>query len=183
MISMVVDPQGWESIGPRAQYRIAILLGEMADKIAEDSRHYGDDNDKALGLRGQFSDIWRKIGPLRRALWEDETLVRETPRAILMDLIGHCLLTIQMIDEEADPDLAPGGRREDLARERVSFPDPGEYWKDKEDGKLSLSEAARKVANEFEAQAARFGRNDPIIVASTDPSLVGQRAPRMPDAG
>lgn len=78
-------------------YIVNPLLEEVRAKMVEDNKQYGDHH-RDLGLKGQFSDIYRKITPLRRALWEDETLPNEQPREILLDLIGHCLLTIEMID-------------------------------------------------------------------------------------
>jgi hypothetical protein len=80
-------------------YIINSLLPEVRDKMVSDELHYGD-NHKVLGLKGQFADIWRKVGPLKRALWEDVELTRESPREICMDLIGHLLLTVAMIDAE-----------------------------------------------------------------------------------
>lgn len=54
-----------------------------------------------LGVRGQFADIWRKIWKLRKAFWDGQALTGEQPREILMDLIGHCFLTIACLDREA----------------------------------------------------------------------------------
>lgn len=59
------------------------------------------ENADVLGIRGQFSDIWRKIWKLKKGMWDGETLVAEQPREILMDLIGHCFLAIDMIDRKA----------------------------------------------------------------------------------
>jgi hypothetical protein len=78
-------------------YIINRLLPEVHGKMVEDNKQYGDHH-QDLGLKGQFSDIYRKITPLKRALWEDEELPNEQPREILFDLIGHCLLTIELID-------------------------------------------------------------------------------------
>lgn len=87
-------------VGPRGQTILRDLLREWAAYFIEASQHYGDDNADVLGLAGQYADIWRKIGPLKRALWDGEKLARETPRKILMDLIGHCFLAIEMIDRQ-----------------------------------------------------------------------------------
>lgn len=53
-----------------------------------------------LGKRGQFSDINRKFWKLKRALWDDEPLVGESAEEILMDMIGHCLLTLWVLECE-----------------------------------------------------------------------------------
>ena len=81
------------------QYILNKLIPELTKKIVADRVHYGD-NHETLGLKGQFADIWRKITPLKRSLWEGRELTREQPREICMDLIGHCLLTIAMLDRE-----------------------------------------------------------------------------------
>ena len=80
-------------------YIINTLIPELVKKMNEDREQYGDAH-KNLGPQGQFADIWRKVGPLKRSLWEGKTLPRESPREICMDLVGHCLLTVAMLDEE-----------------------------------------------------------------------------------
>lgn len=73
------------------------LLPEWRAQFVEKSNDYGDTaND--LGAAGQYADMNRKMGKLKRALWDGETLTGEQPREILMDLIGHCFLTIYYID-------------------------------------------------------------------------------------
>lgn len=89
-------------------YIVNMLLPELGKKMRADGEEYGFTNHQVLGPRGQFADIWRKIGKLRRALWDGQTLKREQPREVLLDLIGHCLLTITMIDSEA-PEAEIGG--------------------------------------------------------------------------
>jgi hypothetical protein len=54
---------------------------------------YGDSaND--LGMEGQYAELHRKIGKLRRAMWEGKPLVNEGLEEVLMDLIGHCFLSL-----------------------------------------------------------------------------------------
>lgn len=75
------------------------LLPEVAAHMRKGADHYGPNNHTELGLKGQFADMYRKFHPLRRALWEGDTVgMKEGPREICLDLIGHCLLTIAMID-------------------------------------------------------------------------------------
>src|SRR5215471_12990486 len=83
-------------------YILLHLIPEISRRMKASSEHYGAGNHRALGPAGQFSDIWRKIGPLKRALWEGKELPRESPREICMDLIGHCLLTVAMLDREVE---------------------------------------------------------------------------------
>lgn len=87
-------------------YITSKLLAEIESKMLKDANEYGTTNHRVLGEKGQFADIWRKIGKLKRAMWEDADTSdwRESPRTIAMDLIGHLLLTIAMWDraEEAE---------------------------------------------------------------------------------
>jgi hypothetical protein len=79
------------------------LIPEVSDHMQRGAAHYGVDNHRELGLPGQYADMWRKIKPLKRALWDGDTDgFKESPREICMDLIGHCLLTIAMIDQCGD---------------------------------------------------------------------------------
>jgi hypothetical protein len=78
-----------------------VLIPELEEKLEGDAEQYGDTY-KELGLRGQYADIHRKVGPLKRALWDGISLPKEGPREICLDLIGHCLLTIALIDLEEE---------------------------------------------------------------------------------
>lgn len=73
------------------------LVGEWLEQFIIKSNDYGETSDD-LGAAGQFADMNRKWGKLRRALWEGQELVGEQPREILMDMIGHCFLTIHYLD-------------------------------------------------------------------------------------
>lgn len=85
------------------------LLPEVAAHMRKGEDHYGANNHNELGLPGQYADIWRKIKPLKRALWDDDsTGMKEGPREICLDLIGHCLLTIAMIDRQERAQYADG---------------------------------------------------------------------------
>jgi hypothetical protein len=97
-------PEGHESrmpgLPPETSYIITRLLPEIANRLITSSEQYGPRNHRALGPAGQFGEIWRKIAPLKRALWDGMDLPREGAREILFDLIGHALLTIEMLDHE-----------------------------------------------------------------------------------
>lgn len=81
-------------------------VGGVADRTRDlfekKSMDYGESEinpmARFLGLRGQFSDINRKFWKLKRALWDGEELSGESAVEILMDLVGHCWLTIAMIE-------------------------------------------------------------------------------------
>lgn len=60
----------------------------------------GTEPHKVLGVRGQFADIWRKIWKLKKVLWDGERLYHEDAEEILLDLIGHCFLTLDLLWEQ-----------------------------------------------------------------------------------
>lgn len=77
------------------------LVPEWSRLFAQKQHDYGENGHEDLGIRAQFVDINRKTHKLRRALWDGVELQGEQPREILMDLIGHCFLTIDLLDEES----------------------------------------------------------------------------------
>jgi hypothetical protein len=82
------------------QYIQTVLIPEVKAHMQKGADHYGEDNHNELGLPGQYADMWRKIKPLKRALWDGLTEgMKESPREICLDLIGHCLLSIAMLDK------------------------------------------------------------------------------------
>lgn len=97
-----ISPEDWDRIGDQAKRIIGEILPQFVQGFVQANLHYGDKNANVLGPAGQFADIWRKIGPLRRALWEGADLTREGPADICMDLIGHCLMTIDMLRQGVD---------------------------------------------------------------------------------
>jgi len=70
------------------------------DAFAEGFREYGPGAADSLGLAGQWGDLHRKMMKLKRAMWSGEpgSLTRETPQEILRDIIGHCLLALDMYE-------------------------------------------------------------------------------------
>lgn len=58
---------------------------------------YGDRGDD-LGLAGQYAEIHRKIGKLKRAMWDGFDLTGEQMDEVLLDLIGHCFLSLRYIN-------------------------------------------------------------------------------------
>jgi hypothetical protein len=85
---------------PAYKYIEEAIIPTVVQNLRRGAAQYGD-TFRELGPAGQFSDIWRKVGPLKRALWDGETLPSESPTQICYDLIGHCLLTIYLLGEEA----------------------------------------------------------------------------------
>jgi hypothetical protein len=96
------NPTGYEGI-PFTQLpdQVQEMLGEdfpaFAKLFLTRSLEYGDAAFD-LGPRGQFSDMYRKMIKLKIGMWEgrEEQLTSETVDEILLDLIGHCFLSLQM---------------------------------------------------------------------------------------
>lgn len=96
----------------RRSLRDDVLVGGIAEEtiklFAEKSSDYGESDGVPaalfLGAKGQFADINRKFWKLKRSLWDGQLLVGEQPEEILMDLVGHCWLTIAVLRKESDHD-------------------------------------------------------------------------------
>lgn len=88
-----------EDLSPDGQHIMGVLLPEWEAMFLRKQKDYGNDANR-LGVKGAFVDIHRKEGKLKRAIWDGQKLEGEQPREILMDLIGHCFLTICAIDQE-----------------------------------------------------------------------------------
>lgn len=86
---------------PPLEYIMGQLLQEFATKFEASNREYGNMHQE-LGVRAQYVDMHRKMGKLRRALWDGAITDdwREGPREIILDLIGHCFLTLEIMDRE-----------------------------------------------------------------------------------
>lgn len=93
----------------------SIVLEELPEwfvLFAQKNAEYGE-NAQVLGDKGQFADMWRKMGKLKTALWDghEDRLVSEGVDEILRDLIGHCFLTLQMrSSDRAAAELAEANR-------------------------------------------------------------------------
>lgn len=97
-----------ESTVPGLPPEFVELSAEALRAFAEGYAEYGPHAADAQGLAGQWGELWRKTMKLRRSMWIGEMgrLTRETEREVLKDIMGHCLLAIEMIDRGFD-----GGRK------------------------------------------------------------------------
>jgi len=87
------------------QHILNDLVPEWVVYFRDKNLDYGEDGADELGLGGQYADLNRKMLKLKRALWDGQELKGEQPREILLDFIGHCFLTIDMIDRGVKPEL------------------------------------------------------------------------------
>lgn len=70
------------------------LLQEWIWRFMEKQQDYKDGADD-LGAPGQYAELHRKMGKLKKALWDGEPLAGEPAEEVLQDLIGHCFLAIR----------------------------------------------------------------------------------------
>lgn len=80
---------------------IAIDLDFAISRFIEKSRDYPPEAYKFLGARAQFVEVSKKFFKLRRGLWEGKKLEGEDVGEICEDLIGHMLITLNLIRTEA----------------------------------------------------------------------------------
>lgn len=132
-----------------------ILVNELPFVIghfARKNKQYGE-NAGVLGVRGQFADIWRKIGLLKTAMWdgEPERLQFEDVTEVIWDLIGHLLLTLDMLQQTSDKkDI------EDLNRLKiVQYEEVPNFWTASEGGPL------KTASPEVAAQLMREAKGGP----------------------
>lgn len=72
-------------------------LPHIVQMFRSKARDYGSDahfTADALGARGQFAEIWRKVGKLKRCMWDEKEMEYEQTDEILSDLFGHIMLAI-----------------------------------------------------------------------------------------
>jgi hypothetical protein len=97
---------GWSlPIAPQTELAERIVgthLPAALEHFLRRNAEYGDDVDFNLGSRGQYVDISRKVQKLKRLMWEGEQAKdgAESARTIVMELIGHLLMTMDYMMEE-----------------------------------------------------------------------------------
>ncbi|QKY78596.1 hypothetical protein SEA_DRYAD_58 [Streptomyces phage Dryad] len=72
------------------------IMPEWLALFQRKNRDYGSGSAYELGVRGQYSDIHRKMIKLKRAMWDGEELDFEDTDEIIKDLISHLFLTLHM---------------------------------------------------------------------------------------
>lgn len=117
-INRKADESFWINVGIPSdllpQHTQAILreiVGPVIQRWAMKNVEYGD-TANTLGSKGQFADINRKFGKLKRLMWDQsvpEWAISEGVEEVLQDLIGHAVLSIHYIRLEA---MEEGARRE-----------------------------------------------------------------------
>lgn len=73
------------------------LMPAWLELFAKKNADYGAGSSFELGVKGQYSDIHRKMIKLKRALWHGEELAFEGVEEVIQDLISHLFLTQYML--------------------------------------------------------------------------------------
>lgn len=81
---------------------VQLHIPEWARLFDKKNREYRG-AEQELGAPAQFVDMNRKMKKLKTALWdrEPEALTSEPTEEVLMDLIGHCFLTLHLLREHS----------------------------------------------------------------------------------
>lgn len=60
--------------------------------------------ERPLGVKAEWHGLHRKINKLKGPIWDgtDASEWREDPRTIFMEIVGHALLAICSLDEDAE---------------------------------------------------------------------------------
>jgi hypothetical protein len=87
-----------------AQYIVDEILPVVIEHFLKKNADYGDQHREGLGPKGEFVGIHRKVGKLRRALWDGKAMNFEGAEEMLYELIGACLITLDLIDLEHHSD-------------------------------------------------------------------------------
>lgn len=93
-----------DSDGEQLKRVVLDVLPSALELFARKNEDYGD-LAETLGERAQFVDMWRKMGKLKRSMWEGEQLQFEQPKEILQDFVGHVLLTIDLLQQNSIKEL------------------------------------------------------------------------------
>lgn len=79
---------------------LSSILPDVIGHFLKDNADYGDNHREGLGARAEFVGIHRKVKKLEKALWDGEDMNGEGAEEMLSDLIGQCLITLDLLDRE-----------------------------------------------------------------------------------
>jgi hypothetical protein len=89
---------------------VTVVLPEVIEKFAMKNAEYGDMGEgRSLGPRGEFVEINRKVGKIQTAIWDGhpEQLTSEKAEEVVQDIIGHCLMMLDMLDGQGYDNQCP----------------------------------------------------------------------------
>lgn len=88
-----------ELVPPHTQEILRTVVVDALALWVRRNVEYGDEA-KELGAKGQYADINRKVRKLKRLLWDEDVpawAISEDVEQVVMDLIGHSILTIDLL--------------------------------------------------------------------------------------
>lgn len=104
-------------------------LPKVLELFARKNAEYGEtaSQDGDLGLAGQYSDLHRKMKKLKVAFWDGhpEQLTSESPEEVIKDMIGHLLLTLDMLRMSKSQSQYEGMVADDVAGRKEGSGDAG----------------------------------------------------------
>jgi hypothetical protein len=80
------------------------IVPDVIDHFLSKNADYGDQHrTEGLGPRGEFVGIHRKVYKLKRCLWDGQEMNHEGAEQMLVELIGQCLITLDLLGLESVP--------------------------------------------------------------------------------
>lgn len=79
------------------------VLPQALEMFLAKNKDYQNFSLPDLGPRAHFVGIWRKVGKLKRGLWDGEALAGEQVSELLQDLLGHILLALLEVQGRIKP--------------------------------------------------------------------------------
>lgn len=83
----------------QGEYIFFNVIPKVIEMFLGKNQDYGDTSFE-LGIKGQYAELHRKMGKLKRSMWDGEELMYEKTDEVLTDLIGHCLLSLYFLERE-----------------------------------------------------------------------------------
>lgn len=80
-----------------------VVLPDVLRHFFKDNADYGDNHREGLGLRAEFVGVHRKVKKLQKAIWDGENMNGEGAEEMLTDLIGQCLIMLDLIQSGKQP--------------------------------------------------------------------------------
>lgn len=77
-----------------------VILPEFLRHFFAKNAEYGENHREGLGVRAEFVGLHRKVRKLQKAIWDGEELAFEQPQELLWDLIGSCLLMLDLMAQD-----------------------------------------------------------------------------------
>jgi hypothetical protein len=77
-----------------------VILPEVMRKFFSKNADYGDQHRTGLGIKAEFVGLHRKFAKLKAFFWDNQEMNHETGEEMLQDVIGACLLMLDLMNWE-----------------------------------------------------------------------------------